>query len=47
MTDKGKNRVSTLSTDTCICPGGLTSHLQPADGSWYKPFKSADSDLLQ
>ena len=28
-------------TDVSIIPGGLTSHLQPADVSWNKPFKTA------
>ena len=32
-------------TDACIIPGGLTSHLQPADVSWNKSFKSAYEDL--
>ena len=27
-------------TDVSIIPGGLTSHLQPADVSWNKPFKT-------
>ena len=29
----------------CIIPGGTTSHLQPADVSWNKPFKSAYREL--
>ena len=29
----------------CLIPGGLTSHLQPADVSWNKPFKVAYRDL--
>ena len=28
-------------TDVSVIPGGLTSHLQPADVSWNKPFKTA------
>ena len=28
-------------TDISVIPGGLTNHLQPADVSWNKPFKSA------
>ena len=28
-------------TDISVIPGGLTSHLQPADVSWNKPFKQA------
>ena len=28
-------------TDVSVIPGGLTSHLQPADVSWNKPFKMA------
>ena len=28
-------------TDVSVIPGGLTSHLQPADVSWNKPFKQA------
>ena len=28
-------------TDVSVIPGGLTSHLHPADVSWNKPFKTA------
>ena len=28
-------------TDVSVIPGGLTSHLQPANVSWNKPFKTA------
>ena len=28
-------------TDVSVIPEGLTSHLQPADVSWNKPFKTA------
>ena len=28
-------------TDVSVIPGDLTSHLQPADVSWNKPFKTA------
>ncbi len=34
MTDKVKEHVSTLQKDMSLIPGGLTSHLQPADVSW-------------
>ena len=30
-----------INTDVSIIPGGLTSHLQPADVTWNKPFKTA------
>ena len=45
MTDKVKTHVATLRTDTCVIPGGLMSHLQPADVLWNKPFKNAYKDL--
>ena len=45
MTDKVKEHVSTLQTDMALIPGGLTSHLQPADVSWNKPFKAAYREL--
>ena len=45
MTDKVKTRAASLRTDACLIPGGLTSHLQPADVSWNKQFKSAYRDL--
>ena len=41
MTDKVRTHLSSIRTDGCLIPGGLTSHLQPADVSWNKLFKSA------
>ena len=45
MTEKVKTHLSSLTTDMCLIPGGLTSHLQPADVSWNKPFKMAYRDF--
>ncbi len=45
MTETVRTHVASLRTDACLIPGGLTSHLQPADISWNKPFKSAYRDL--
>ena len=45
MTDKARAHLSSIRTDGCLIPGGLTSHLQPADVSWNKPFKSAYREL--
>ena len=46
ITDKVRNHVTRqVNTDISIIPGGLTSHLQPADVSWNKPFKAAYKEL--
>ena len=46
MTERVRQFVDrAVRTDMCIIPGGLTSHLQPADVSWNKPFKTAYRDL--
>ena len=45
MTDRVKMHLSSLKTDGCLIPGGLTGHLQPADVSWNKPFESAYREL--
>ena len=45
MTEKVRTHTASLRTDACSIPGGLTSHLQPADVSWNKPFKTAYRDL--
>ena len=45
MTEKVRTHIASLRTDACLIPGGLTSHLQPADVSWNKPFKTAYRDL--
>ena len=39
--DSVKKEVRQTGTDVSVIPGGLTSHLQPADVSWNKPFKEA------
>ena len=45
MTEKVRTHIASLRTDACLFPGGLTSHIQPADVSWSKPFKTAYRDL--
>ena len=45
MTEKVRTHIASLRTDACSILGGLTSHLQPADVSWNKRFKTAYRDL--
>ena len=45
MTEKVRTLIASLRTDACLIPGDLTSHLQQADVSWNKPFKTAYRDL--
>ena len=46
MTNNARNLVSNATnSDATVIPEGLTSHLQPADLCWNKPFKAAYKKL--